>query len=56
MLAKKLAVKEGASVAVLDAPPTIDLVLPPGVRPSERGPADIVLVYVKSRAALDKVV
>ena len=54
MLAKKLSLKQGASVAVLDAPPTIDLVLPPGIRPSERGPADVVLAYVKNRAALDK--
>lgn len=54
MLAKKLSLKQGASVAVLDAPPTIDLVLPPGIRPSERGPADVVLAYIKNRAALDK--
>ena len=54
MLAKKLSLKNGTSVAVLDAPPTIDLVLPPGIRPSERGPADVVLAYVTNRAALAK--
>lgn len=52
MLAKKLLVRPGSRVAVIGAPPTIDLVLPPGVHPSERGPADIVLVYARNRAAL----
>jgi hypothetical protein len=52
MLAKKLLVRPGSRVAVIGAPPTIDLVLPPGVHPSERGPADIVLVYTRNRAAL----
>lgn len=55
MLAKKLLVRPGSRVAVVNAPPTIDLVLPPGVSPSERGPADIVLVYARDRAALAKV-
>lgn len=54
MLAKKLGAREGSSVAVLDAPPSIDLVLPPGVSPSDRGAASIVLVYVRERAVLDK--
>jgi hypothetical protein len=52
MLAKKLLVRPGLRVAVIGAPPTIDLVLAPGVLPSERGPADIVLVYTRNRAAL----
>ena len=52
MLAKKLLIRPGSRVAVAFAPSTIDLVLPPGVHPSERGPADIVLVYVHDRARL----
>jgi hypothetical protein len=52
MLAKKLQVRPGSRVAVLGAPPDIDLVLPPGVIPSNSGPADIVLVYVPNRASL----
>jgi len=52
MLAKKLLIRPGSRVAVAFAPSTIDLVLPPGVHPSERGPADIVLVYVQDRARL----
>ncbi len=52
MLAKKLLVRPGSRVAVIGAPPTIDLVLPPGVHPSEHGPADILLTYVRGRAAL----
>ncbi len=54
MLAKKLLVRPGSRVAVLGAPPTIDLVLSDGAVPSERGPADIVLVYTRDRAALDR--
>jgi hypothetical protein len=56
MLAKKLAIKDGHSVAVIGAPDTIDLVLPPGVSPSEKGAADVVLLYTKNRAALTKAV
>ncbi|MBX3223002.1 MAG: DUF3052 family protein [Labilithrix sp.] len=52
MLAKKLLVRPGSRVAVIGAPPTIDLVLPPDAKPSERGPADIILVYARDRAAL----
>jgi len=52
MLAKKLLIRLGSRVAVVGAPPTIDLVLPPGVHPSERGPADIVLLYARHRARL----
>jgi ribosomal protein L12E/L44/L45/RPP1/RPP2 len=54
MLAKKLMVRPGSRVAVIGAPPTIDLVLANGAVPSERGPADIVLVYTRDRAALDR--
>jgi len=56
MLAKKLAIKVGNSVAVIGAPDTIDLVLPPGVTPSEKGAADVVRVYTKNRAALTRAV
>ena len=52
MLAKKLLIRSGSRVAVVGAPPTIDLVLPPGVHPSERGQADIVLVYARDRRQL----
>ena len=52
MLAKKLMVRPGSRVAVLGAPPTIDLVLANGAVPSERGLADIVLVYTRDRTAL----
>jgi hypothetical protein len=52
MLAKKLLVRAGSRVAVLGAPADIDLVLPPDAKPAERGPADVVLVYVRSRAAV----
>lgn len=53
MLAKKLHVREGSRVAVLGAPATIDLVLPPGVFPAKSsGPADIVLAYAKNAAAV----
>jgi hypothetical protein len=52
MLAKKLMVRPGSRVAVIGAPPTIDLVLANGAVPSERGPADIVLLYTRDRAAL----
>jgi hypothetical protein len=54
MLAKKLMVRPGSRVAVIGAPPTIDLVLANGAVPSERGLADIVLVYTRDRAALDR--
>lgn len=54
MLAKKLMVRPGSRVAVIGAPPTIDLVLADGAVPSERGLADIVLVYTRDRAALDR--
>src|SRR6478672_9817 len=53
MLAKKLQVRSGSRVAVIDAPPTIDLVLTPDAYPSERGPADIVLVFARARRGLD---
>lgn len=52
MLAKKLLVRPGSRVAVVGAPPTIDLVLPPEAKPADRGPADIVLVYAKDRAGV----
>ena len=52
MLAKKLLVRAGSRVAVLGAPAEIDLVLPPEAKPADKGPADIVLVYVASRAAV----
>jgi hypothetical protein len=52
MLAKKLLVRAGSRVAVIGAPTDIDLVLPPGAVPSERGPADIVLAYAKTSAAV----
>lgn len=57
MLAKKLLVRTGSRVAVIiapgaPAPDTVDLVLPPGAIPSERGAADIVLVYAGKRAAV----
>jgi hypothetical protein len=56
MLAKKLQARPGSRVAVLAAPPDIDLVLPPGVLPSNRGPADIVLVYLPNRASLSSAI
>jgi hypothetical protein len=49
MLAKKLLVRAGSRVAVIGAPSSIDLVLPPEAHASERGPADIVLVYTRDR-------
>lgn len=52
MLAKKLLVRPGSRVAVVGAPPTIDLVLPPEAKPADRGPADIVLVYTKNQAGV----
>ena len=52
MLAKKLLVRPGSRVAVVGAPPTIDLVLPPEAKPADRGPADIVLVYTKDKAGV----
>lgn len=52
MLAKKLLVRSGSRVAVIGAPPTIDLVLPPEAKPADRGPADIVLVYTKNAAGV----
>jgi hypothetical protein len=39
MLAKKLMVRPGSRIAVIGAPPTIDLVLANGALPSERGSA-----------------
>jgi len=52
MLAKKLLVRPGSRVAVVGAPPTIDLVLPPEAKPADRGPADIVLVYTTNQAGV----
>lgn len=52
MLAKKLLVRPGSRVAVVGAPPTIDLVLPPEAKPADRGPADIALVYTKDKAGV----
>ncbi len=52
MLAKKLLVRAGSRVAVVGAPPSIDLVLPPEAKPADKGPADIVLVYAKNAAGV----
>jgi hypothetical protein len=52
MLAKKLLVRAGSRVAVIGAPSTIDLVLPPEAKPADRGPADIVLVYTRDKAGV----
>jgi len=57
-LAKKLGIKDGSTIAVLDAPPTLDgelnLDLLDGVvvRPLLKGPLDVVVVFVKDLAEL----
>jgi hypothetical protein len=58
-LPKKLGIKEGHRLALLGAPDGFDRTLgplPDGVeeRTSARGPADVVVFFVSSRAALER--
>ena len=58
-LPKKLGIKDGHSVAALDAPPHLEALLvpmPDGVviRPSARGRPDVSLVFCATRRALDR--
>lgn len=56
-LPRKLGIKPGFSVAVIGAPDTFDVgSLPDGaqLRANGRGPADLVLLFVKSRADLTR--
>jgi hypothetical protein len=52
MLAKKLQVKSGTRVAVLDPPAGVDLMWPADVVRSTRGEADVVLAFAKNSRAL----
>ncbi|HUR17736.1 MAG TPA: DUF3052 domain-containing protein [Acidimicrobiales bacterium] len=58
-LAKKLGIKDGSTIALSNAPPTLDaeldLSLLEGVvvRPRLKGPLDVVLVFVKSLSELE---
>ncbi len=58
-LAKKLGIKEGHVVAVLNGPDHLDLLLDPlpldvTFRTSARGKADVVLLFTKSRAEFER--
>ncbi len=59
-LAKKLGIKDGSTVALLDGPPSFDRELDLGlldgvvVRPQLRGPLDVIVVFVKNRAELER--
>jgi hypothetical protein len=55
-LVKKLGVKAGMKVAVLDAPDDLAVDWPEGVAPSARlsGSKDMVLVFVTERRALER--
>jgi hypothetical protein len=55
-LAAKLGIKEGATVALLNAPPDVIDVLPAGVvvKKQARGHADVVVEFVTSRSKLER--
>ena len=55
-LARKLGIKEGATLALLDAPPGLITGLPPDVvvRRQARGHADIVVAFFTERARLEQ--
>ena len=55
-LALKLGIKEGSSIALLNAPPGVITALPDGVavRHQARGSADVVVEFATERAKLEK--
>jgi hypothetical protein len=55
-LPAKLGIKEGATVALLDAPPGLIIELPVGVliKHQARGRADVVLAFFTARARLER--
>ena len=59
-LAKKLGIREGSTIALLNPPPTLERDLDLGrlegvvVRPQLRGPLDVVVMFVNDRAELQK--
>jgi len=56
-LAKKLGIKEGSTIALLGAPPDLDLDgMPDGVtvRTSTRGTSDVIVTFQDRRADLEK--
>jgi hypothetical protein len=52
----KLGIKEGTTVALVHAPPEVDLSLPSGltVRHAARGRADVVVAFFTARADLER--
>lgn len=56
-LVKKLGIKPGCRLHLINAPPAFDTTLgelPEGVRPAQKGAADVILLFITSRAALER--
>jgi hypothetical protein len=55
-LPKKLGIKEGSTLALLNAPPDVITELPPGVvvKRDARGPADVVVAFFTGRALFER--